>query len=100
MGALAARFVCGGGGGAILATTGRSPSAVPALGDSSRTRRARHLVCHLCLRAQARGFRAQADSEGLSGPGRSHSLRGATRPTGPVDHAFPAQLQGSDRFSG
>src|SRR5712671_2798144 len=98
MGAWPARFVCDGRGGVVVATTER-PS-LPPVGNSGRPFLARHLICHLCFRAQARGFGAQADSEGLSESGGSHTLGGATGSVGPVDHAFAAQLQRADRFSG
>src|SRR5208282_5589450 len=52
------------------------------------------LPCHLCFRAQTRGCVAQADSEGLSESGGSHTLRRATRSVGPIDYALAAQLQG------
>src|SRR5208337_2595452 len=98
MGARPARFVGGGGGGVVVGTTER-PS-LPAVGNSGRTLLASHLICHLCFRAQARGFRAQADSEGLSESDGSHTLGRATGSVGPIDYAFAAQLQGADRFSG
>src|SRR5208337_1163470 len=98
MGFAAARIVCGGGGIPGVGATER-PS-LPAVGDPCGTVRAFRLVCHLCFRAEAGGFRAQADSEGLSGSRRSHALRRATGSAKPTDHAFAAQLQGADRFLG
>src|SRR5580658_1227994 len=62
MGASPAHFVCGGGSLLVVATTER-PS-LPAVGNSRRTLRPRHPVCHLCLRTQARGFRAPEHSQG------------------------------------
>src|SRR5208283_5334273 len=80
MGPAPPRFVCSGGGGIVVAGTERS--ALPAVGNSSRTPRARRLVCRLCFRAQARGLGAPADSQGLSESGGSDSLRRATGSAG------------------
>src|SRR3979411_1844148 len=67
MGAWPARFACGSRGGIVVGTTER-PS-LQAVGNSGRAFLACHLIRHLCLRAQARGFGTQADSEGLSESG-------------------------------
>src|SRR6266852_918167 len=98
MGAWPACFVRGGGSGFVVAATER-PS-LPVVGNSGRALLAFRLVCRLCVRQEARGFRAPADSEGLSESGGSHTLGRATRSVGPTDYAFAAQFQGADRFSG
>src|SRR6267143_4333620 len=96
VGTWSARLACDGGGGVVVGTTERSP--LPAVGNSGRAFLARHLIRHLCLRAEARGFGTQADSEGLSESDGSHTFGGATGSVGSVDHAFAAQLQRADRF--
>src|SRR6266446_10379309 len=96
MGAWPARFACGSRGGVVVGTAERSP--LPPVGNSGRAFLARHLIRHLCLRAEARGFGTQADSEGLSESDVSHTFRRATASVGPTNHALAAQLQRADRF--
>src|SRR5258706_997676 len=98
MGAWPAGFVCDSRSGVVVGTTERP--ALPSVGNSRRAFLACHLVRHLCFRAQARGFGAQADSERVSESFLSHTLRGATGSARPVDHAFAAQLQRAYRFPG
>ena len=98
MGARPAGFVCGGVGRVVVARTERP--ALPAVGHSRRTFRARHLVCCVRFRTQTRGSGVKADFAGLPGPGGNHTLRRATGSARPTDHALAAQLQGTDRFAG